>query len=121
MWRVFVFWTQECIDCKLCEKCCEKEEECPKATKDNRGPGAELAEEEGFGGFPAKGGVVSAGGEKKKKKKKKGALMIVWGLCTCVESKGVLEGCSVVSGLTSLAFDVAICRSVDSWVQEQLP
>jgi hypothetical protein len=27
---------QECIDCKLCEKCCEKNEECPKATKDNR-------------------------------------------------------------------------------------
>ena len=51
---------------------CVQDEECPKANKDNRGPGAELAED-GFGGFPARGGVVSAAGEKKKKKKKKGA------------------------------------------------
>ena len=53
---------------RLCEKCCEKEEVCEKATKDNRGPGASLAED-GFGGFPASGGVV--GSERKDKKKKK--------------------------------------------------
>ena len=62
----------ECFDCKRCETCCEKDDECPKADAGNRALGVRLADEEGYGGFPARGGVVSDDGVKRKKKKAKG-------------------------------------------------